>query len=114
MLCLIGFLLLGGGNVCLVVCGEEPCPADWPRWCWRLFPLYVALAEMMLPGGEPLPARGWLGTMLGFAGLAVLLWPSVRSGLAGDRALLLAIATLLAGALAWTVGSILAGVRVCR
>jgi drug/metabolite transporter (DMT)-like permease len=70
-------------------------------------PLYVALAEMLLPGGEPLPARGWLGIALGFAGLAALVWPSLRTGLAGDHARLIAIGVLLAGALAWTIGSIL-------
>ena len=37
-----------------------------------VIPLYVALIEMFLPGGEPLPARGWLGMALGFAGLAAL------------------------------------------
>ena len=37
----------------------------------------------------------------------MLLWPSLHNGLAGDRALLLAIAALLAGAFSWTVGSIL-------
>jgi drug/metabolite transporter (DMT)-like permease len=72
-----------------------------------VIPLYVALIEMFLPGGEPLPMRGWLGMALGFAGLGALVWPSLRSGLAGDRALLLALAVLLAGAFSWTVGSIL-------
>ena len=51
-------------------------------------------------------ARGWLGMALGFAGLAALLWPSLRNGLAGDRTRLWAVAALLAGALSWTVGSI--------
>ena len=68
--------------------------------------LYVALIEMALPGGEPLPRRGWLGLLLGFAGLAALVWPSLSIGLAGNRALLWALAALLAGALSWTVGSI--------
>jgi drug/metabolite transporter (DMT)-like permease len=62
---------------------------------------------MFLPGGEPLPVRGWLGMALGFAGLGALVWPSLRTGLAGDRTLLLALGVLLAGAFSWTVGSIL-------
>jgi len=106
-LSLVGLLLLGGGNVSLVY-AERTVASGLASLLFAATPLYVALIEMLLPGGEPLPARGWLGMALGFAGLTALLWPSLRSGLAGDRALLWAIATLLAGALAWTVGSLLA------
>jgi len=106
LLCLIGLLLLGGGNVGLVY-GEETLPSGLASLVQAVIPLYIALAEMLLPGGEPLPARGWLGVVLGFGGLAALLWPSLRYGWAGESARLWAIASLLAGALSWTVGSIL-------
>jgi drug/metabolite transporter (DMT)-like permease len=105
MLGLIGLLLLGGGNVGLVY-AEESVPSGLASLVLAVTPLYVALIEMLLPSGEPLPARGWLGMALGFAGLAALLWPSLRNGLSGDRTLLWAIAALLAGAFSWTVGSI--------
>ena len=105
MLFLIGFILLSLSNVFLVY-AERTVPSGLASLVLALFPIFVALAEMMLPGGEPLTARGWLGTTLGFAGLAVLVWPSIRSGMAGNRTLLLAIATLLAAALAWTAGSL--------
>jgi drug/metabolite transporter (DMT)-like permease len=106
LLGLIGLLLLGGGNVGLVY-AEETVPSGLASLILAVVPLYVALIEMFLPGGEPLPARGWLGMALGFAGLAALVWPSVRTGVAGDRARLVALAVLLAGALSWTIGSIL-------
>lgn len=106
LLGLIGLLLLGGGNVGLVY-AEETIPSGLASLVFAVIPLYVALIEMCLPGGEPLPLRGWLGMVLGFAGLVVLLWPSLRHGLAGDRVRLLAVATLLVGALSWTIGSII-------
>ncbi len=106
MLGLIGLLLLAGGNVGLVY-AEETVPSGLASLVLAVIPLYVALIEMCLPGGEPLPGRGWLGMALGFAGLAVLLWPSLRSGLGGDPAVLWALGALLAGGLSWTVGSIL-------
>lgn len=103
---LIGLLLLGGGNVGLVY-AEETIPSGLASLVLAVVPLLIALTEMFLPGGEPLPPRGWLGIALGFAGLAALMWPSLRTGIAGDRARLLALAALLAGALSWTVGSVL-------
>ncbi len=106
LLGLIGLLLLGGGNVGLVY-AEQTVPSGLASLVLAVIPLYVALIEMFLPGGEPLPVRGWLGLGLGFAGLAALLWPSLRTGIAGDTTRLLAIAAMLAGALSWTIGSLL-------
>ena len=103
---LIGLLLLGGGNVGLVY-AERTVPSGLASLVLAVIPLYVALIEMFLPGGEPLPGRGWLGMGMGFGGLVALLWPSLRHGIAGDRTLLLAIIALLAGALSWTIGSLL-------
>ena len=106
LLAVLGLLLLGGGNVGLVY-AEETLPSGLSSLILAVIPLYVALIEMFLPGGEPMPRRGWIGMGIGFAGLAALLWPSLRTGFAGDRSRLLAIVALLAGALSWTVGSIL-------
>jgi drug/metabolite transporter (DMT)-like permease len=106
LLALVGLLLLGGGNVGLVY-AEKTVPSGLASLVLAVLPLYVALIEMFLPGGEPLPARGWLGMVLGFAGLAILVWPSLRNGFGGDSKRLLAIAALLAGALCWAVGSVL-------
>ena len=106
MLGIIGLLLLGGGNVGLVY-AEKTVPSGLASLAFAVIPLYVALIEIVLPSGEPLPLRGWLGLLLGFAGLAALLWPSLHSGLGGNRGLLWAIVALFAGALSWAVGSLL-------
>ncbi len=103
---LIGLLLLGGGNLGLVY-AEKTVPSGLASLVLAVIPLYVALIEMFLPHGEPLPARGWVGIVLGFAGLGALLSPSLRTGLNGDRTLLVAIGVLLAGAMSWTVGSLI-------
>lgn len=107
---LTGFLLLSVSNVCLVV-AEKTVPSGFASLVLAVVPLFVALAEMMLPGGEPLPGRGWLGIGLGFGGLSALLWSSLRAsqsaGAGGRGALLWALGALLLGALAWTAGSLL-------
>ena len=90
---------------------RRPLPSGLASLVLAVIPLYVALTEMLLPGGEPLPARGWLGMALGFAGLAVLVWPSLRNGLGGDSTRLLAVGALLGGGVCWTAGSILVAPR---
>lgn len=106
-LCLVGLFLLCVNNA-LLIYAEKTVPSGLASLVMAIIPLLVALAEMLLPGGEALPARGWLGMAMGFAGLAALVWPSLRSGWNGNGALLWAIMALLAGAVAWMVGSILA------
>ena len=100
MLGLIGVLLLGVGNVGLIY-AEKTVPSGLSSLGFAVMPLYVALMEIALPGGEPIPWRGWLGLLLGFAGLASLIWPSLHTGLHGDRILLYALLALLGGALSW-------------
>jgi drug/metabolite transporter (DMT)-like permease len=102
---LVGIILLSVSNVALVY-AEKFVPSGLASLVLAVTPLLIALAEMLLPGGEPLSARGWLGMALGFAGLAALVWPSLRSGFAGDFTRLVAIGVLLVGAFSWTVGSI--------
>jgi drug/metabolite transporter (DMT)-like permease len=106
MLAVIGLLLLGCGNLGLVY-AEETLPSGLSSLILAVTPLYVALIEMFLPGDEPMPIRGWLGMTIGFGGLTMLLWPSLRVGFSGNRSVLLAIFALLAGALVWSIGSIL-------
>jgi drug/metabolite transporter (DMT)-like permease len=103
----VGLLLLGGGNVSLVY-AEKTVPSGLASLVYAVTPLYVALIEVFLPNGEPLPRRGWLGLLLGFAGLALLVSPSIESVLAGSRDLLWALAAMLGGALLWAFGSLLA------
>jgi drug/metabolite transporter (DMT)-like permease len=103
---LVGLLLLAGGNVGLVY-AEETLPSGLSSLVLAVTPLYIALIEMFLPGGEPLPIRGWLGMGMGFLGLAALLWPSLRTGFCSNGAVLWALAALLAGALSWAVGSVI-------
>lgn len=105
-LALFGILLLGGGNVGLIW-AEKFLATGLASLLIAIVPLYVALIEYFLPGGEPLPARGWLGLLIGSVGLFALLWPSIHKGLSGEMQRILAAAALLGGALCWTVGSVI-------
>jgi drug/metabolite transporter (DMT)-like permease len=102
---LVGFLLLGVSNV-LLIYAERTVPSGLSSLVFAITPLYVAIMELLLPKGEPLSPRGWLGLLLGFGGLVILLWPSLQIGLSGNPAALFAIGALLFGAFAWAVGSV--------
>jgi drug/metabolite transporter (DMT)-like permease len=104
-LAIIGVLMLGCGNTS-VIWAEQYIPTGLAALLVASIPLYAALIEMMLPNGEGLPPRGWLGVCIGFAGLVFLLWPGLRSGLHGDSKQIIAAAVTLMGTLCWTVGSI--------
>jgi drug/metabolite transporter (DMT)-like permease len=105
MLTLIGILLLGGGNVGLIV-AEKAVPSGLASLFYAVTPLYVALAERFLPGGEPISRRGWIGLLLGFAGLVAMFVPSLHTGLHGNPLLLGSLAALLGGTISWAAGSL--------
>jgi drug/metabolite transporter (DMT)-like permease len=106
MLGLISLLLLFLGNVGLVI-AEKTVPSGLSSLGFAVMPLYVAIIELFLPHGESLPLRGWLGLLIGFAGLIALLMPSLHTALVGNREMLIALIALLGGAFAWAVGSLL-------
>jgi len=105
MTALIGLLLLGGGNLGLIY-AERVVPSVLASLLYAGTPLYAALAERFLPGGEPISRRGWAGLLLGFVGLCAMLAPSMRMGLKGNLDLMLALAALIGGTFSWAAGSL--------
>ncbi len=103
---LIGVLMLFTGNIGLVW-AEHYLPSGLSALLVAIIPVYVASIEWMLPHGERLRTRGQIGLVLGFVGLAILAWPSARTGLHGDWHQIVAIAVLLLGALSFAGGSVL-------
>ncbi len=103
---LLGALLLFTGNVGLVW-AEYYLPSGLSALLIAIIPAYVAIIELLLPNGERLRSRGQIGLVLGFSGLAILAWPSARTGLHGDRHQIIAVIVLLLGALSFASGSVL-------
>jgi len=107
---LMGMLMLFGGNIFLVW-SEKYLASGLAALLVAVVPLYVAVIEMLLPGGERLRLRGLLGLGLGLLALVALLWPSFHSAFKAHGAsrpiqLVAAVAVLL-GALSWAAGSVL-------
>ena len=107
---LLGALLLFGGNIGLVW-SEKYLASGLAALLVAVIPLYVAVIESLLPGGERLRLRGIVGLGLGFLALVALLWPSFHAalrthGASGPLQIIAALVVLL-GALSWSIGSVL-------
>ncbi len=112
----IGILMLGIGNAGCVF-AEQYIPSGFSSLLFAVIPIYVALMEAVLPHGEKLNPRGWLGILIGFAGLLVLLWPSLASALESslhptsnapaNSHQILGCVIALFSALAWSAASVL-------
>ncbi len=76
-LALVGVLFMSGNNM-MLTWGETTVPSGFASLLVATVPIMIALMERSLPGGEPLNRRGWAGTLLGTAGIVVLVWPSLH------------------------------------
>lgn len=106
VLAIIGVLMLGCGNTALLW-SELYLATGLSALLIAVIPLFAALIEMFLPNGEGLPARGWIGITIGFAGLAFLVSPRLHNSFHGNSRQMIATAIILAGAFCWTAGSII-------
>lgn len=104
ILAVVGILLLVGGMYSTFL-SERFIPSGLAALIVALLPLWVALAEMVLPGVDRLTARGYVGLAVGFAGLGVLLAPRL-TGIAGTPEELLGIGTQILGTWLWATGSL--------
>ena len=108
-LALVGVLIMTANNV-LLIWAETKVASGYASLVVATIPIFIALFETVLPHGERLNLRGWLGTLLGALGMLVLLWPTLHrssSANAGQRSLF-GFVLLIGAALSFAIGSILA------
>jgi drug/metabolite transporter (DMT)-like permease len=100
---IVGGLLFVGGNG-LVTYAEVTTDSGVTSVLVATTPLWIALAEMLWPGGERLTARGWVGVLTGLVGVLVLLAPRLGEPQAFLRDL--GPLMVLGSASAWALGSL--------
>jgi len=105
-LAVVGILFMSVNNV-LLVWAEEKVPSGYASVVIAMIPIMVAIFEHLMPDGDSLNARGWLGTLLGAAGMCVLVWPRLHSSSGLDRQGLEGFLILVVAAIAFAAGSIL-------
>ncbi|MDY0087539.1 MAG: EamA family transporter [Coriobacteriia bacterium] len=105
----VGIFLLCGGMY-FTVLAEQYIPSSLSALVVAVVPLWVAAAEWMLPGMERPSARGVTGLVIGFTGLAVLMWPRVL-GVHGSGMEWLGVGLQILGTWLWTTGSLISRAR---
>jgi drug/metabolite transporter (DMT)-like permease len=102
---IVGALLLVGGNGG-VSWAEQRIPSGLAALLVATAPLWMVVLNWGLSGTRP-SGRVWLGLVVGFAGLAILVGPSELLG--GGAADPLGAGAVVLGSLAWAAGSVVSG-----
>lgn len=98
---IVGLFLLLGGNG-LVVWAEQWVHSGIAALLVATVPLFMAVIELFIPGRPRMDLKGWLGLLIGFSGVAMLVLSNSGKGSTDIKG---AIA-LLAAALFWATGSV--------
>jgi len=106
LLALVGVLMLGTGTPG-IIWSQQYLSSGLASLLAATIPLYAALIETVLPNDGSLPARAWIGILIGFCGLAFLLWPGLRNSFHGDSRQIIAAGAALFGAFSWTCASVI-------
>ncbi len=94
------FLLLGGNG--LVVYTAQWVHSGVSSLLVATVPLFMAIIELFVPGRPRMDLKGWVGLMIGFAGVALLVFFNAHTGSVD----LLGAALLMVASLSWAIGSI--------
>ena len=103
-LVLLGFLMNIVGNG-FVVWAQQYVPSGLTAVLIAITPFWSALIERLLPNGERFSRKALAGLTIGFAGIVVLVWPSMTQGGAGGRAFVLGVVAIQLACIGWVVGT---------
>jgi drug/metabolite transporter (DMT)-like permease len=98
---LVGVLLLVGANG-LVMWAEKSVPSGVTSLIVATVPVWLTLLDGLRPGGQPWSVRGWLGTLIGLVGVALV----VRPATGAESLHWPGIVALQCAALSWSLGSL--------
>jgi len=105
-LAIIGFLLLTMANT-LLAWAEETLTTGLAALIISITPLWFLIVDSFLMRGDRVSSRGYFGLLLGIIGIAVLLWPKLRSVNVREHHQLYPAFVLMFGSFCWSVGSAL-------
>jgi drug/metabolite transporter (DMT)-like permease len=95
-------LVLGNGGV---VWGEQFVPSGLTAVLIGTSPFWMVSVDAIVTPGPQMHVRQWLGLLVGFAGIVILVWPDIAAGGAGGRGLALGVLSLQVACAGWAIGS---------
>lgn len=98
---IVGFLLLTCGNGS-IVWAETHISSGMASLMIAIGPLFTAIIEWILPGEDKMNKIGWLGLLLGFSGVAVLVFTDLN----GSSMDVFGVTMAIISSLTWSLGSI--------
>lgn len=103
-LAILGFcmLLMGNGGVAW---GEQYLASGLTAVLIGTAPFWMTGVDAMMRDGKQLYARQWAGLVVGFVGIAWLVWPDIIAGGSGGRHFAMGVIALQVGCAGWAVGS---------
>ncbi len=102
-LVLIGFLMVGVGNLA-VVWAEQWVPSGLAALLVATAPFWMAIIEAFRTGGERVDIRSGLGMLVGFGGVALLVTPG-GTGAAWSVPFVIAAIAVQVGSFCWQLGA---------
>jgi len=101
---LLGFLMIGVGNGCLVW-AQQFVPTGVAAVLVSVIPFWMIGVEALMPGGERIHLRQFIGLVLGFGGLVLLTSSSLTTTDAPTDQIIAGAAMTQLSCLGWAVGS---------
>lgn len=103
-LILLGVLMNIVGNG-FVVFAQQYVASGLTAVLIAVTPFWSALLERWLPNGERFTTRALIGLVVGFAGIVVLVWPTMSQGGAGGRAFAVGVVAIQLACIGWVCGT---------
>jgi drug/metabolite transporter (DMT)-like permease len=98
-----GVLLISLGNGA-VVWAEQTVPSGLASVLVAVAPFWMVGIEALFEDGDPITVRQWLGLLVGFGGVIVLVWPQLEFHVNG-RAFMAGVAATQLACAGWALGS---------
>jgi len=103
-LAVLGFCMIFMGNGG-VVWGLRYLPSGIASVLIATNPFWMTSVDAMMRDGKQLFARQWVGLLVGFCGIVLLLWPDITAGGAYGRGFAIGVVSLQLACAGWAIGS---------